>query len=229
MEYRTKFNLKHSIGVWKSELSQNSTMTRDNIDELESHLQDEIHELLKLGLSNAESLLIAKNRIGNIEKLTTEYGKVNNEVYFRNTITPYVKGILFFLTYISIAELLPNLSILIAKKIGIHEGYLHLVSIELLILLTFILLVFFYKKYKNGNFNMRKLTNIPVLVSTIIVSKILTYLSTTILLDSIEVTTFGIMGAVLYGYQILFGLFILTISCIIYYSSRQENKIKIVK
>lgn len=223
------FNLKQSIDTWKSELSQNSNMTRDNINELESHLQDEIHELLKLGLSNEESLLIAKKRIGNIEKLTTEYGKVNNEVYFRNTITPYLKGILFFLTYISIAELLTNLSVLIAKKIDVNESYLNLGSIELLILLTFILFIFFHKKYKNGNFNMRKLTNIPVLVSTIIVSKLLIYLSTTILMDSIEVVTFSIILTNLYAFKILFGLLILTISCIIYYSSRRENKIKIAK
>ncbi len=225
MENRTKFNLKQSIDIWKSELSQNSYMTCDNINELESHLQDEIHELLKLGLSNEESLLIAKNRIGNIEKLTTEYGKVNNEVYFRNTITPYLKGILFFLAYLAIVDFLTHLSILIAYKVGISVGYINLISIELIILLTFILIVFFYKKYKNGNFNMRKLTNIPVLVSTIIVSKFLTYLN----LDVTYSIKFGVMHGVLYGYQILFGLFVLAISCIIYYSSRQESKIKMAE
>jgi len=227
MENGTKFNLKQNIDIWKSELSQNSYMTSDNINELESHLQDEIHELLKLGLSHEESLLIAKNRIGGIEKLTTEYSKVNNEVYFRNTITPYLKGILFFLAYISIAELLTNSSILIAYKIGLNEDYLNLISIELLILLTFILLIFFYKKYKNGNFNMRKLTNIPVLVSTIIVSKFLIYLSVSNLIYSIKSVNFSIMQNNLYAYKILFGLFILTVSCIIFYFSSQENKIKI--
>jgi len=225
MENRAKFNLKHSIDVWKTELSQNSNMTRDNINELESHLQDEIQELVKLGLSNAESLLIAKNRIGNIKNLTTEYSKVNNEVYFKNTITPYLKGILFFLTYISIAELLTHSSILIAYKIGLNEGYLNLITIELLILLTCILLIFFYKKYKHGNFNMRKLTNIPVLVSTIIVSKFLIYLN----LDITYSIKFSIMQNNLYAYKILFGLFILGISCIIYYSSSRKHKIKIVK
>ena len=69
MENRTNFDLNKNIEIWKSELSKNSKMTLDNINELESHLKDEIHELHLLGLSIEESLLIAQNRIGNVEDL----------------------------------------------------------------------------------------------------------------------------------------------------------------
>ena len=37
MENRTKFDLNKKIEIWKLELSQNSNMTADNINELESH------------------------------------------------------------------------------------------------------------------------------------------------------------------------------------------------
>lgn len=229
MENRTKFNLNKSIEIWQSELSQNLNMTRDNINELESHLQDEIHELQKLGLNNEESFLIAKCRIGDIEELSTEFSKVNKQVFFRNRIIPYLKGILFFMAFISITELLTNFSILIANKIGINDINLNLFSIGLLIFLTFTLLIFFYKEYKNESFNMRKLTNIPVLVTTIIVSKLLIYLSLPILAGSIKISDFGAVQLNLNIYKFLFGLFILIVSCTVFLYSKKETKIKIVE
>lgn len=59
MDTRNAFNLNSSLDSWKSELSLHSMMTRDNIDELESHLHDEMFELQKSGLSVEESMLVA--------------------------------------------------------------------------------------------------------------------------------------------------------------------------
>ena len=227
MENRTKFNLEKSITIWKKELSQNSNMTRDNIYELESHLLDEITELENLGLSPKESLIIAKNRIGDIQELTTEFSKVNNNIYFKNNIIQYLKGILHFIAFITITELITYSSIIIANKIGINK--INLISISLLILITFVLVIFSYKKYINGRFNIQKLTNIPILVSLIIVSKIMTYLSMVNLPLSIGVFEFGVLQTHLTVYKLLFGILILTISCIIFYSVRKENKVKIAK
>jgi len=229
MENRTKFNLKENIEIWKSELSQNSNMTLDNIDELESHLQDEIQALQQLGLNTEESLLIAKSRIGNIEELTTEFSKINKEVYFKNRITPYLKGVLLFIAFITITKLLTTFSILIANKIGINDGYLNLVSIGFLLFFTFVILIFSYKKYKNGIFNSRKLTSIPILVSIVIISKLLSFLSLPILTHSIKLTDFGVLQMNLKIYELIFGLFILIISCIIFYSTKRENKMKIAE
>ncbi len=178
MENRTKFNLKENIEIWKSELSQNSNMTLDNINELESHLLDEIDELQRLGLNTEESLLIAKNRIGNTKELTTEYGKVNKNIYFRNKIIPYLKGILLFMAFITITNLLANLSVIIAKNVGIDSENLNYVSIGILIFSSLALSIFAYNKYKNMSLNSRKLTNIPFLVSVIVISKLLTFFST---------------------------------------------------
>lgn len=229
MENRTKFNLEKSIRIWKTELSQSSNLTCDNIIELESHLYDEIQELQKLGLSIEESMLIAKNRIGNIEELTTEFSKVNKEVCFRKEIIPYLKGILLFIAFISITDLLINFSILIANRIGVNDGNLNFVSIGLLIFSTIILLIFSYKKYKNISLDMRKLTSIPILVSAIIVTKLLTFLSFPILARSIKVSDFGILQMNLSVYKLIFGMFILIVSCIVFYSSKKENKMKIVE
>jgi len=229
MENRTKFNLKENIEIWKSELSQNSNMTLDNINELESHLLDEIDELQRLGLNTEESLLIAKNRIGNTKELTTEYGKVNKNIYFRNKIIPYLKGILLFMAFITITNLLANLSVIIAKNVGIDSENLNYVSIGILIFSSLALSIFAYNKYKNMSLNSRKLTNIPFLVSVIVISKLLTFFSTLFITrsGSFGISDFGNLQMNLSVYNLLFGLFILTISFVSFYVSKRENKVKI--
>jgi hypothetical protein len=204
-------------------------MTWDNINELESHLYDEVNKLQKLDLSIEESLLIAKNRIGNIQELTTEYGKVNTEVHFRNRIIPYLKGVLLFISFITITELLTNISTLIAAKLGLYGENLNLISVGFLLFLTAILVMFFYKNYRNGSFQMRKLTNIPILVITIILSKLLIYLSFPLLTHSLGISDFGVLQMNFNIYTLILGFFILTVSYIVFYSSRRGNKMKIAK
>jgi hypothetical protein len=227
MENRTKFNLKENIEIWKSELSQNSNMTLDNITELESHLLDEIDELEQLGLNTEESLLIAKNRIGNTKELTAEFGKVNKNIYFRNKVIPYLKGILLFMAFITITNLLANLSLIIATNIGIDSENLNYVSIGILIFSSLILSILAYNKYQNTNLNFKKFTNIPTLISVVLVSKILTFLSLPLITRSIGISDYGSLLINLNVYNLLFGLFILTISFVVFYVSKKENKVKI--
>ena len=224
MENRTKFNLKENIEIWKSELSQNSNMTLDNITELESHLLDEIDELEQLGLNTEESLLIAKNRIGNTKELTAEFGKVNKNIYFRNKVIPYLKGILLFMAFITITNLLANLSLIIATNIGIDSENLNYVSIGILIFSSLILSILAYNKYQNTNLNFKKFTNIPTLISVVLVSKILTFLSLPLITRSIGISDYGSLLINLNVYNLLFGLFILTISFVVFYVSKKKIK-----
>lgn len=229
MENQTKFNLAENIEIWKSELSQNSNMTVDNTNELESHLREEIHELQQLGLNAEESLLIAKKRIGNVKELTTEFGKVNKGVFFRNRIIPYLKGILLFMAFITITNLITIFSIIIANEIGLNNENLNHVSIGIIVLSFCALSIISYKKYKNVNIGLKTLTSIPILVSVILVSKLLTFLSTVLITRSIGISEYGSLQINLNIYKLIFGLFILTISCIVFYSSKRENKLKTVE
>ncbi len=226
MENRTNFDLNKNIEIWKSKLSKNSKMTLDNINELESHLLDEIHELQLLGLSIEESLIIAKERIGNVKDLTTEFGKVNDGFFFRNRIIPYLKGILFFMAFITLTDLINGLSLITANEFGFSEN-LNYVSIGGLTISSLILIIISYKKYKNTSLNLKKLTNIPILVSVILVSKLLTFLSMPFLTRSIGISNFGSLALNLNVYKLIFGFLILIISCIIFYSLKRENKVKI--
>jgi hypothetical protein len=225
MENRTEFDLNKNIEIWKSELSQKSNMSKDNINELESHLRDEIHELELLGLNTEESLLIAEKRIGNVEDLRTEFGKINKGLYFRNKIIPYLKGILLFFAFVTIIDLMTNLIILVTEKTGLNNTNTYDISIVFLILLTITLLIISYRKYKSGNFNMRKLTNIPTLVTIIVGSKILSDII--ILTSGSRMMNFASLQINLEVYKYLFALFILAFSCLTYYYSKKDNKLEI--
>ncbi len=228
MENRTNFDLNKNIEIWKSELSKNSKMTLDNVNELESHLRDEMHELQLLGLSVEESLLVAKNRIGNVKDLATEFGKVNKGFYFRNRIIPYLKGILLFMAFITLMELITSFSVIIANKFGFSEN-LNYISIGILTISTLILLIIGYVQFRNTSLDLRKLTSIPILVSVLLISTILKYLSTIFITRSVGISELSSLMMNLNVYKIIFGLFILILSFIMFYSLKRENKVKIAE
>lgn len=230
MESKTKFNLDKSISDWKSELFKFGNMTNDNLAELECHLLDEIDALENLGLSIEESFLIAKNRIGNVKELTNEFDKVNKKVYFRNRIIPYIKGGLLIISFMSILNLILEILFLITQKQGVSDTYQNFILIGLLVLLTTSIVIVSYKKYKSHRFSMPRLASIPILVSIIIVSKLFSFVWLTILKHSpMSFSSYGTLQMTLTIYRLLFGLFILTFCCLMFYYSKKGNKIKIAE
>lgn len=229
MESRTKFNLEENIELWRLDLLKHSVMTTDNIYELESHLLEEIEQLEKLGLNTEESLLIAKHRIGHISELSKEFRKVNNGVYLKNKITPYLQGILMFLAFVTLTNLLANLSLIIAKGIGMNNQNLNNISIAILFFASFCFVIILHRHYKN--LNLGKLPSIPLLATVVIIGKALTFLVTNLM------TSFGMVNLADYGslqknlsiYNLLFVSFIVTLSCILFYVSKKENKTEIFK
>jgi hypothetical protein len=227
MEDRTKFDLEKSIEDWKSSLLRGNNMSLDNITELEVHLQDEISGLQNIGLSEEECFLVAKKRMGATEELTTEYGKVNRGIFIVNRIMPYLKGILLYVSFLTIAKLLTNISALIVSKVGINVEYLNSLSIGSLFFLTSILFVVTYMKYKNIYLDISKGISIPVLVSLIIIGKLLTFLTIPTLTNSIGVSSFGTLQMNFSIYNMILVLLILIISCVVSYSLKRQNRMKI--
>lgn len=227
MEYRTKFDLEKSIEDWKVRLLKGDNMSLDNVTELEVHLQDEISELQKTGLSEEECFLVAKKRMGGTEELTIEFGKVNRGIFILNRITPYLKGVLLYVGFLTVAKLLTNISALIVSKVGIDVEYLMLLTIGVLFFLTSILLLVSYKKYRNINLDVSKVISIPVLVSVIIIGKILTFSTIPALTSLIGVSGFGKLQMGLSVYNLIFVLLILIISCVVFYGVKKQDRIKI--
>lgn len=229
MEHRTGFCLEKNLEIWKSALSENPNMTTSNINELESHLLDEIAGLHKLGLNEEESFLIAQKRIGSIDNLINEFSKINKNVFLHNKALPYLSGILLFFAFITISELVMTISILIAQKIGINDSYFNSVSIAILITLSIVLFMIIYFRFKNNQIKIGRLRNIPLLIGLIITSKMLSLISLPLLAYSIDISKLTMLQMNLNVYKLYLAVIVLIISSLLFYFSRKENKIKVAE
>ena len=71
------FDLKYNILNWKNSLESQDSFTNENIEELESHLNEQIDNLKTRGLNDEESFWVAQKRMGCINALSNEFEKIN--------------------------------------------------------------------------------------------------------------------------------------------------------
>jgi hypothetical protein len=72
-------DVEKRIEQWRRALGTSDTFGAGDLDELESHLREEMERLQPLGLSDAESFLVARQRLGATEALEMEFEKVNTD------------------------------------------------------------------------------------------------------------------------------------------------------
>ena len=63
------FNLEEAIKNWKKSVYKNPSLEEGYIEELESHLRDEIETLINSGMNEKEAFEKAKEEIGETEKI----------------------------------------------------------------------------------------------------------------------------------------------------------------
>ena len=81
------FRLKDSMESWKVKLYNSNSFTSSDIEELESHLLDEIDILKNKDLSEEEAFYIACSRLGSVELLSSEFTKINtNSIYLKRVV-----------------------------------------------------------------------------------------------------------------------------------------------
>lgn len=80
--------LRH-VEAWRKALASTGDVGEDDLDELESHLMDEISDLRSRGLTEPEALLVATRRVGEAHELSREYFKSNvNKLWKRLAVPP---------------------------------------------------------------------------------------------------------------------------------------------
>jgi hypothetical protein len=77
------FDLKNEINKWRRALSETQMCNRSDLDELESHLKDEMDQLRSQGLSEEEAFLVGTHRLGQPDALAGEFAKVNESLWLR--------------------------------------------------------------------------------------------------------------------------------------------------
>lgn len=75
MENTTQFRLEAHVTAWRSELASSGILSREDLDELESHLLDEVDQLSSCPLTEREAFMVAKDRIGTHAELSQPYAR----------------------------------------------------------------------------------------------------------------------------------------------------------
>jgi len=76
------FNLDQAIEQWRRQLAASGISSLETLDELESHLREEVREQIAAGLNESQAFAIAVERIGEATALRGEFrklGLVNRE------------------------------------------------------------------------------------------------------------------------------------------------------
>ncbi len=78
--------LDEQIAEWRSHLSAGTT--ESDLEELESHLRDQVDDLAAVGLSDDEAFLIAVKRIGGADELSREYAREHSGRLWKQLLPP---------------------------------------------------------------------------------------------------------------------------------------------
>lgn len=112
------FTIEQAIENWRNELRQKQTVMESDIEELESHLRDEMERLTPLGLSEEEAFWVATRRIGDTAQITAEFAKVNTAVIWKNRFFWMIAGVF-------VSQIISNLSSFVGRLSFLTEHYFH--------------------------------------------------------------------------------------------------------
>ncbi len=82
----TRETMEEKISQWRELIARRAAIATADVDELESHLREQIDELLRAGLSEDEALLIAITRLGALDDISREYAQEHNDRLWRQLV-----------------------------------------------------------------------------------------------------------------------------------------------
>ena len=172
------FNLDESIKDWRNDLNKNDVLSLDDLEELESHLMDEITVLKEKDLSEEEAFLVAKRRIGQNDIIEEEYKKVNHNKIWTNKLFYLFFGYICYHLILSLTNMISAFIIILFSISTPKYAYSHSLSKLSFILHLFIFISLILFIYSNKLTNMmnhfsnikksKKIFNIIIIISLII-------------------------------------------------------------
>ncbi|MDT0678403.1 hypothetical protein [Autumnicola musiva] len=232
MESRAKFNLERSIEDWKTTLKSKKSFSESNVQELENHLLDLMSDLSKKDLTQEESFLVARNRIGNIDEISSEYEKVDSSAAFINTLIPYLKGALIYIAIDTLIELLTNSLLISSVSLELNHSTIRIIYLLLLVIVPLVLCSSVYFSFKKGKPILKKLINIPVLVLIIIASEALNGIMRLFIIRRLTNQIPNLYSTIVADfsfYKLIGGFLLLTFSFILFKKNKKNNEVKIAE
>lgn len=135
------FELNQAIKHWVASFADQQTMTDSDLQELETHLREEIDHLILAGLSEEEALLIAAGRLGDAGDLSAEFAKVNTGEIWKRRAFWALAGILVSILASSVSGIVSGGLTLLLMQIKTNM-YITGVMGSLLDAFAFLLLLF---------------------------------------------------------------------------------------
>lgn len=132
------FDLNHTIDNWRSAFSQSGECSKEDVQELESHLREQVAALTKSGLSEQEAFLVSVSRLGIPNEVCAEYAKANPVQMWRHRLYWMAAGVFCWIAITClqspIAWSLTSLAWLLGVRGGMMLGVSYgLVSLALIL------------------------------------------------------------------------------------------------
>ena len=78
------FNVEDAIAKWRQQMLAAGIKSPVPLEELESHLREEIEQQMKFGLSEAEALKVGVQKIGETHRVQREFNKIEGHKMWRS-------------------------------------------------------------------------------------------------------------------------------------------------
>ena len=78
--------LEEQIGQWRAYLRRRRAFDRPDVEELETHLRDQVGVLTQAGLAEDEAFLVAVKRMGSLDALSREFAREHSERLWKQLV-----------------------------------------------------------------------------------------------------------------------------------------------
>ena len=116
------FDLNRAITNWRQELGQNDALNTADLNEMESHLRDEIEDLAGGRLSPQEAFIIAAHRLGDTGQIAAEFAKVHSSRMWRRRFFWMLTGVLTYILAGALSAAAAKVCAIMAVFVGL-QGY----------------------------------------------------------------------------------------------------------
>src|SRR2546426_4225622 len=78
--------LEEQIGQWRAYVRRRRAITGPDVEELETHLRDQVGALTQAGLAEDEAFLVAVKRMGSLDALSREFAREHSERLWKQLV-----------------------------------------------------------------------------------------------------------------------------------------------
>jgi len=196
------FNLTTEIAAWRKSILETETCTENDVDELESHLKEELDQLKTQKLTEQEAFVVAACRIGHPIKIADEFAKVNRALVFRNHIFWVCIGMLSFIVITALAITISSAATFLASftKLNNYEMAIGAMLTVCQITVFIVIASLLYNLIKKGRttklstFFKTKTRAISVILSTIFLYTAVLALSFFFIMQTVDAADSGMFS-----------------------------------